>query len=246
MKIIDLSLVIDEETKFAGFPRSLVYGEEESSTKITEVASIAKNKVQSHNFTMCTQHFTHYDAPAHFLEGGLQNHEVPLDSFIGEAVLVDMLHKEPGSYVTKEDLLQSGADIREGDIVVIRTGWTDQAWGTFRFWDEMIGLSTCAAEWLRDQRIKSVAGDFMLCDSPLHPPEGRTWSSDEWSPNHFTFLKENIVMLEWLTNLKAITEKRFLFGCVPIKLKGTDGAPCRAFAIEGLLSRESVPDTERA
>ncbi|WP_172371649.1 cyclase family protein [Sporosarcina jiandibaonis] len=235
MNIIDLSLTIDEETKFAGFPRSLVYGEPESSTKIVEVASLTKNKVQSHNFTMCTQHFTHYDAPAHFLEDGLKNDEVPIDSFVGKAVMFDMLHKEPGSYVTAEDLIKTGIVPNEGEIAVIRTGWTDEAWGTYRFWDEMIGLSTCAAEWLMKHNVKSVAGDFMLCDSPLHPPEDRKWETDNWSPNHFMFLGKNVVMLEWLTNLKAISEERFLFGCVPIKLKGTDGAPCRAFAIEGLL-----------
>jgi arylformamidase len=237
MKVIDLSLTIDEETKFAGFPRSLVYDKPESTTSIVEVASLKENKVQSHNFTMCTQHFTHYDAPAHFLEDGLQNHEVPIDSFIGEAVMIDMMHKEPGSYVTADDLETSAVEVREGDIVVIRTGWTDNAWGTYRFWDEMIGLSTCAAEWLMSKSIKSVAGDFMLCDSPLHPPEDRKWDSDNWSPNHFTFLEENVVMLEWLTNLKDIQQERFLFGCVPIKLKGTDGAPCRAFAVEGLIKR---------
>lgn len=235
MKVIDLSLTIDEETQYAGFPRSLVYGKPESTTQIVQVASLKDNKVQSHNFTMCTQHFTHYDAPSHFLEDGLQNHEVPIDSFVGKAVMFDMLHKEGGSYVTAADLEETGVQIQEGDIAVIRTGWTDKAWGTFRFWDEMIGLSTCAAEWLKEKKIKSIAGDFMLCDSPLHPPEGRKWGSENWSPNHFTFLEENIVMLEWLVNLKEITEERFLFGCVPIKLKGTDGAPCRAFAIEGLM-----------
>jgi kynurenine formamidase len=235
MNIIDLSITIDEETKYAGFPRSLVYGEPESSTKIVEVASLKENKVQSHNFTMCTQHFTHYDAPAHFLEDGLQNHELPLSSFIGEAVMFDMLHKEPSSYVTAKDLNATGIIPQEGDIAVIRTGWTDQAWGTFRFWDEMIGLSTCAADWLLEHNIKSVAGDFMLCDSPLHPPKGREHGSANWSPNHFKFLENNVVMLEWLVNLEKLKEKRFLFGSVPIKLKGTDGAPCRAFAIEGLI-----------
>jgi arylformamidase len=235
MKVIDLSLTIAEDINYAGFPRSLVYGKPESSTKIWEVASLKENKVQSHNFTMCTQHFTHYDAPAHFLEDGLKNDEVPIDSFIGEAVMFDMMHKEPGSYVTASDLENAGVEMQEGDIAIIRTGWTDRAFGTLRFWQEMIGLSTCAAEWLISKKIKSVAGDFMLCDSPLNPPERRNWGSDNWSPNHFTFLTRNVVMLEWLTNLEAITENRFLFGCVPIKLKGTDGAPCRAFAVEGLL-----------
>jgi arylformamidase len=238
MKVIDLSLTISEDVLYAGFPRSLVYGKPESSTKIWEVASLKENKVQSHNFTMCTQHFTHYDAPAHFLEDGLKNDEVPIDSFVGEAVMFDMMHKEPGSYVTANELENAGVEVREGDIAVIRTGWTDKAFGTLRFWQEMIGLSTCAAEWLISKKVKSVAGDFMLCDSPLNPPEDRKWESDNWSPNHFTFLTKNVVMLEWLTNLQSVTEKRFLFGCVPIKLKGTDGAPCRAFAMEGVLNEK--------
>ncbi|MBB6675397.1 cyclase family protein [Cohnella nanjingensis] len=235
MKITDLSLTIAEDVAYAGFPRSLVYGKPESGTRIERVASLEENKVLSHNFTMCTQHFTHYDAPAHFIAGGLRNDEVPLDSFIGPGVMIDLRHKRPGSTIAADDLTASGADVRPGDIAVLRTGWTDEAFGTFRFWDEMIGLSTDAADWLIARGIKSIAGDCMLCDPPLHPPEGRTWSHADWSPNHKAFLSRGIVMLEWLTNLGAVQSPRFLFGCVPIKLKGTDGAPCRAFAIEDIV-----------
>ncbi|MFZ4450967.1 cyclase family protein [Salibacterium aidingense] len=235
MKIVDLSLVIDEETNFAGFPRSKVYGKPESKTSIREVASLENDHVQSHNFTMCTQHFTHYDAPSHFLAEGLQNHEVPLHSFIGETVVIDMTHKQPNEVVTAADLKNSGVEVKEKDIVLIRTGWTDRAWGSLQFWEEMITLSTDAADWLVKKGIKSLALDFMACDHPLYPPEGREWGRQEWSPNHKTFLSKNIVLLEWLIHLDQITEERVLFGCVPIKLKGTDGAPCRAFAIEGVL-----------
>jgi kynurenine formamidase len=50
-----------------------------------------------------------------------------------------------------------------------------------------------------------------------------------------TFLGRDICLIEWCTNLGAISEPRVLFICAPIKLKGTDGAPCRVMAIEGLL-----------
>ncbi len=235
MKVIDLSLTVDEETQFPGFPRSKVYGKEDSKNEIKKVASVEENKASSHEVKLCTQHFTHYDAPSHYFVGGLDNDEVPLDWLVGEAVVFDMMHKKPGECVTAEDLENSGVEMKEGDIVVIRTGWTDRAFGTFEFWDKMIYLSTDAAEWLMERGIKSLAQDFMTCDSPLHPPEGREYDSPDWSPNHQVFLGNDVCLIEWCTNLGEIKNERVLFACAPIKLKGTEGAPCRVFAIEGVL-----------
>ncbi|MFJ5760792.1 cyclase family protein [Neobacillus sp. NPDC093182] len=236
MRIIDLTLTIDPETKYPGFPRSKVYGKPESVNQITKVASVEENKVSSHDVLLSTQHFTHYDAPSHYIIGGLNNDEVPLDWLVGEAVVFDMMHKKAGEIVTAADLEATGVQMKKGDIVIIRTGWTDKMFGTFEFWDQMIYLSTDAAEWLMERGIKSLVQDFMTCDSPLHPPAGREWGTPNWSPNHLTFLGNNVCLIEWCTNLGEIKEERVFLACAPIKLKGTEGAPCRVFAVEGLIN----------
>ncbi|MGO4889870.1 cyclase family protein [Anaerobacillus sp. MEB173] len=238
MRVIDLSLTIDPETQYPGFPRSKVYGKPESKNVIRKVASVEENQVSSHEVELCTQHFTHYDAPSHYVIGGLNNDEVPLDWLVGEAVVFDMMHKKAGECVSAADLEASGVQMKEGDIVIIRTGWVDKMFGTFEFWENMITLSPDAGQWLMDRGIKSLVQDFMTCDHPLYPPKGREWGTDQWAPNHQLFLGNNVCLIEWCTNLAEIKEERVLLCCAPIKLKGTEGAPCRVFAIEGVLNNK--------
>lgn len=235
MRIIDLSLIINPETKYTGFPRDKVYNKPAYKTVITPVGTIKGNGVFSCKVEMYTQEFTHYDAPAHYIEGGLLNHEVPLDDLVGEAVVIDMMHKKENEGVSADDLQHLGVEVKKGDIVIIRTGWTDRTWGTWEFWKNMIYLTTDAADWLLSKGIKALVQDFMTCDPPLNPPPERRWPSPDWSPNHKKFLGKGVCLIEFCTNLGAIKEPRVLLICAPIKLKGTDGAPCRVMAIEGLL-----------
>ena len=231
-RIIDLSLTIDPACNYIQFPRSTVYGRPEPATTIETVSDINEVNIFVCKFSMTTQSFTHYDAPAHYIKGGLKNDEVPLETLIGEGPVIDMMHKAPNEGVTAEDLEKSGAEIRPGDIAMIRTGWTDRAWGTRQFWEEMIYLSTDACQWLIQRKIKALAQDFMTCDPPLNPPPDRRWPAPRWSPNHLDFLGAGIPLIEWLTNMGSITQPRVTLICLPIKLKGTDGAPCRVIAIE--------------
>lgn len=231
-RIIDLSLTIDPECEYIQFPRSRVYGRPEPPCHIDVVSKLEEVQIYVCRFDMTTQSFTHYDAPRHYMPGRWTNDEVPLDRLVGDAVVIDMMHKQPDEAVTADDLDRSGVDVRPGDIALIRTGWTDRAWGTARFWEQMIYLSTDAADWLIERGIKGLAQDFMTCDPPLKPGPGREWPKPDWSPNHKKFLGRDIVLMEWLTNLGSISQPRVLLACAPIKLKGTDGAPCRAFCIE--------------
>jgi kynurenine formamidase len=235
MRIIDLSLIIDPETEYSGIPRDRIYFRPAYKTTITPLGTVEENGVFSCKLEMSTQEFTHYDAPAHFDVNGLLNHEVPLDNVVGEAVVIDMMHKKEREGVSGDDLERSGVEVRPGDIAIIRTGWTDRAWGTLKFWEDMIYLTMDAADWLIEKGIKSLAQDFMTCDPPLSPPPERKWPAPNWAPNHKKFLLRGICLIEWCTNLGAIKEQRVLLICAPLKLKGTDGAPCRVMAIEGLL-----------
>ena len=50
-------------------------------------------------------------------------------------------------------------------------------------------------------------------------------------PVHNTLLKNNILIIENLTNLDKISQNTFTFGCMPLNTECTDGAPVRAFAM---------------
>ena len=47
---------------------------------------------------------SHVDAPEHNVRGGTQIHELPLDLFIGEAIIADLRDKLPSRAITKKDL----------------------------------------------------------------------------------------------------------------------------------------------
>lgn len=240
-RIIDLTLTVTPAESWVQFPRNLVKGALEPPTKIETVSTVKKHGVFVNYFETTTQSFTHYDAPIHFDENGLANDEVPLEQFMGEAVVIDMMHKKPGEGVTAADIEASGAVVKRGDIAIIRTGWTDRAWGTREFWEKMIYLSEDACDWLIARGIKALAQDFMTDLAPIRKcevcgqltPVPRVPGGPQPERSHRKFLKDNgIILLEWLTNLGEIKKPRVFLICLPIKLKGTDGAPVRAVALE--------------
>ena len=57
----------------------------------------------------------------------------------------------------------------------------------------------------------------------------------EWEKVHKIFLGREIVIVEGLTNLDAIRDEEVFFIALPLKIKGRDGSPVRAVAIEDLV-----------
>ena len=47
---------------------------------------------------------SHVDAPEHNVRGGTQIHQLPLDLFIGDAIIADLRDKLPGKAITEKDL----------------------------------------------------------------------------------------------------------------------------------------------
>lgn len=88
-------------------------------------------------------------------------------------------------------------------------------------WERSFYLSEELAEELVQLKVKSVGLDF------ISPDEVTTATS----PIHHILLGNNIYLIENLTNLDAIHTKRFFFSAAPLKIKDSDGAFARAFAV---------------
>lgn len=232
-KIIDLSLVIDPSQEYIQFPRKTLLNAEEPLTYFTICSTVEAGGFLATNVSMTTQSFTHIDVPRHCFVDGFANHELPLEYVVGDAVVIDMTHKKPGEGVSAADLEKANPDIRKGDIAIIRTGWTDEAWGTKRFWDEMIYLENDACDWLIEKGIVALAQDFMTDMSPMKQSGGKAGAGYDGYA-HREFLKRNIILIEWCTNMKAISQERVFFACLPLKLLGTDGSAARVIAIENM------------
>lgn len=163
---------------------------------------------------------THVDAPLHDLEDGSDVATMSLSLFFGEAVAIDA-PKQPGENITAADF--ANADIREGDIVLFRTGWEERS-GSPRFFDDgWPGFAPQAVDALLTRRVKAIGGDIASADSPRAISEGRL--------AHKKALGAGLPIFEALVNMKEVVGRRFLFVGLPLKIEAGDASPIRAVAI---------------
>jgi arylformamidase len=172
---------------------------------------------------------THIDAPRHFYADGASVSEIPLDRIVmREAVVLDVSHKAAGQGVTAEDLERTNVRPGPGQIAVIKTSWTDRAFGKPEFWNETIHLEPSVGEWVERQGVSAVAMDCF----PEKPFWLMTLTPAERGANHKRWLKAGIPMIQMLTALDRIAPK-FILVALPLNLQGMDGAPARVIGIEG-------------
>lgn len=152
---------------------------------------------------------THIDSPSHFLPQGISVELEPADKFIGEADIVDLAGVKQ---VTAKDLASLQITSK---ILLIYTG-TGQSQTEFTY------LDASAAEWIAARHIKCVGIDT---------PSVEQFGSRE-APVHKILLGNNVGIIENLTNLKEFAGKKMFLVCLPLVLKGLDGAPARAILLE--------------
>ncbi len=213
----------------------------------------AKSGVLSQQITTFMHCTTHTDAPAHVIEGAPFIDEVPLASYFGTGVVVS-IPKEKWEVITPEDLEAASPQIREGDIVIINTGW-HRYWGDSRkYFVESPGTYKEAGEWMKEKKIKGFGIDCQALDHPLATaigPQpngplidgvledykahtGREAADDfpEWEPCHREILGNGIVGFENVGGqIDAVTGKRVTFAAFPWRWTKGDGCIVRLVAI---------------
>jgi kynurenine formamidase len=98
-------------------------------------------------------------------------------------------------------------------------------------------LDPSVGEWLVKKRIKGLVYDCYADPPFLEKCEKGGYHIEyKGSPNHIKLLEAGIPLFTFCHNLRAITKPRVTIVALPLKLKGTDGAPARVIAIEDLAS----------
>ncbi len=209
MRVFDLSqFVYPEMSQISFMP----------PTKI----EVVKQMPHIQQLTIATHVGTHIDAPFHFFAEGATIDQIPTDKLVGEGVILDIA-KESQQIVRAEDLDESKPEARQGDFVLLRTGW-----GT-KFGQEDYSrhpyLDRSAAEWLLDRKVPVFGIDTVTPELPekLRPPNFDF-------PIHHMLLAKGTLIIENL-NLKAIAGVRARIIALPLKIRGGDGAPARVVAV---------------
>jgi kynurenine formamidase len=212
VKPIDLTLTISESIpSFPGSPKP-------------QFISWSNLKEDGYNLELLflSSHTgTHLDAPHHFVKNGLKINQIPLDRLIGKAILIK-IKKTKNNAITKSDIVlfeRKNGEIPNKSSIFFFTGWQKNL-KKKNYFTENPGLDISAAKYIVSKKINLVGIDSPSIDL----------GNDESFSVHHIFSKNNILIVENLTNLKKISSKEFNFTILPLKLKDATGSPVRAIA----------------
>jgi kynurenine formamidase len=213
LRLVDLSFdIYDKQPTFGMDPK-------------TAVIEHLKLKDLSYNITqlvMSTHISTHLDAPFHFFDDGLTVDQLDVRRGFGPAWVLDFTRKKPKEEITVKDLEPFESKIVKGSRVLIRTGW-DKEFPADRYFGEMPYLSVDACKWLAGRGILCVAMDFPSINGV------------EYIPAHRALLNQNnqVLIVEALRGLERLQGEQVIFIALPLRVRGRDGSPCRAMALDG-------------
>ena len=193
----------------------------------------------ANRFTTAEHGGTHLDAPRHFSATGQTADEIPVDRFVGDAVVVDITAKcaaNPVYEITADDLVAWEAEHHRqlvDVIVLLKTGWASR-WpdrkaylGTDLRGAEGVanltfpGLGPEAAKWLAEhRRLKAIGIDTASID---HGPSTHFLS-------HQVLCGANIPVIENVAALDAVPATGAFVVALPMKIAGGSGGPVRIIA----------------
>ncbi|MFC2066430.1 cyclase family protein [Chloroflexota bacterium] len=191
--------------------------------EMTAVRTIEKDGMNILRICFGNHIGTHLDGPKHIIPGGKSLDELPLESFYGTGVVLD-LRRGPNEAITARDLESAKPTIEKGDVVLLNTGWSAK-FGTTDYRQNHPYLGVDAAAWLVEKNVRMVGIDTTSLDLPHSlRKEGFTHGALR------TLLENSIPAIHNLTNLEAVVGKRAIIMALPIKFSGSDGSPARVVA----------------
>jgi len=231
---IDMTYVLDQNTIF--WPTARSFELEVVSAGLTD----AGYYYGANNFCTAEHGGTHLDAPIHFSEGKQTADQIPVERFVGPAVVVDVgaaAADDPDYLVGVSDLQDWEAKhgvIPDGSILLLRTGWGAR-WpdrgrylGTTLTGEEAVpelhfpGLDPQAASWLVDNRnIDAVGIDTASID----------YGQSTLFEAHRILLGQNVPVFENVAALDRLPETGSYVVGLPTKIGKGTGSPLRLVGV---------------
>ena len=188
--------------------------------KISDFKRLDKDGVNVSVLSLGSHTGTHIDAPIHFIRGARAVDQLSVESFMGEAAVLDLSDTPPGGEITAPALQAHAKEVRPGDIVLLYTGMS-RKWGDPRARRKITYLGGGAARWLVGKGVKALGIDYLSVER----------FGAKIPAAHIALLSHGIPIIESLNkNLSGLIGRRVLFVCLPNKVGGRDGAPARAIA----------------
>jgi arylformamidase len=205
MKIYDVSMSIH--------PDMPVYkNRAENRPVIGKIRDVDSDGVNESVITMNLHTGTHVDAPRHLSNPGEGIDKLSLDLLFGPCRVLDLT--AVASRITNQDLLPS--NITPGEAIFLKTA---NSLSDF-IPTEFVYLAESGAIHLAEHKVRLVGIDSLGIerDQPGHP-------------THRHLMAAGTIIVEGLrlSDIEAGTYRMF---CLPLKIKGGDGAPARVILLD--------------
>jgi kynurenine formamidase len=165
------------------------------------------------------------DSPLHFEAAPQTIDQIPLDACMGNAWVVRLDDLSARTPITIGHLGDVANNFQRGDALLLRTGWSRYVSDPDFYRDNLPPISAELATWMVEQGVRMVG---------VEPPSVADVNDlPAVTEIHKILLGGNVIIVEGLTNLDKIKQQTCFFGALPLKIADGDGAPCRAFAIDG-------------
>ena len=210
MKIFDISVKI--HPKLPVWPG-------DTAVVLERYRQICQGNASNDSRLACSVHCgTHVDAPVHFVEDGAAVDQLPLETLVGSATVIEF----PKIDRITPDLLETRLSNTHPQRLLIKTAnselWDDSE---HEFNPEFVALSVDAARWVVSRGIKLVGIDYLSIQM----------FNDAEPLTHRILLEAGVVILEGL-DLRKVKPGTYQLICLPLKLAGSDGAPARTILID--------------
>lgn len=214
MKIFDISRALSDQ--LAPWPGDTPF-HFELKWKMAEGATVNVGAIN-----MGVHNGTHADATFHFDEGGDSIDRMPLDIYVGDAVVVDLtrLFARAGDELDRTrqigvaDLEAFSASLEQAPRLLLKTGvWKDSK--VFPDWIPVIARDV--SEWLGERKVKLLGLDLPSVD----PIDAKKLT------NHYALAAVRVAIVESL-DLSEVEAGIYHFAALPLKIAGGDAGPVRA------------------
>lgn len=208
---IDLSLTIDEACMTCGTPWHV----RPSIRRLGRLNEVGRNTA---SILLGSHTATHLDAPLHFFDHTYGVDQIPLEKLCGEIQIVDFSNRAACSEIQRSDVEALFITPK----MLFKFLWC-RHWKTPDYYQDFPFFSLEALEYLVDHGLQMLA-----LDTPSPDPCTAIGSRED-SLGHKLLLKNNVVIVEYLTNTGGLVPNvKYEFMALPLKLKDADGSPCRA------------------
>ncbi len=207
-KIIDLTQTITEEMP---------------GVSIEVAKTISRDGWNASTLHLYSHSGTHMDAPLHF-EVNKQTIDItPVYRFISEAWVVDIKDIKPCQEIKIKHLGTLVEKFQKGESILLHTGWSKKI-GSEAYRNQLPRISKELAQWMSEKGVNILG---------VEPPSVADVNNiEEVTEIHTILMEGDVIIVEGLTNLEALSRTKVTLIAMPLKVGNGDGAPARIIALE--------------